>query len=80
MFAVCLFLAFVLSKCKNWRYRRHIQDIQKHIKDTVGDELGGNCYFINESEHDKTNKIICAPSENSDQPGHPPRLESSLSA
>ena len=24
--------------------------------------------------HDKTNKITCAPSEDSDQPGHPPSL------
>ena len=24
--------------------------------------------------HDKTNKVACAPSEDSDQPGHPPRL------
>ena len=27
-----------------------------------------------ESPHDKTNKMICAPSENPDQPGHPPSL------
>ena len=27
-----------------------------------------------EPEHDKPNKIICAPSEDSDQPGHPPSL------
>ena len=24
--------------------------------------------------HDKTNKVACAPSEDSDQPGHPPSL------
>ena len=29
---------------------------------------------INEPPHDKTNKIACAPSEDSDQPGHPPSL------
>ena len=28
----------------------------------------------NELPHDKTNKMACAPSENSDQPGHPPSL------
>ena len=28
----------------------------------------------NEPHHDKTNKMICAPSEDSDQPGHPPSL------
>ena len=27
-----------------------------------------------EPPHDKTNKMICAPSEVSDQPGHPPSL------
>ena len=33
-------------------------------------------YFngINEPPHDKTNKMACAPSEDSDQPGHLPRL------
>ena len=27
-----------------------------------------------EPAHDKTNKMACAPSEDSDQPGYPPRL------
>ena len=27
-----------------------------------------------EPRHDKTNKMICVPSEDSDQPGHPPSL------
>ena len=27
-----------------------------------------------EPQHDKTNKMICAPSEDSDQPGHTLRL------
>ena len=27
-----------------------------------------------EMQHDKTNKIACAPSKDSDQPGHPPSL------
>ena len=27
-----------------------------------------------EPAHDKTNKMACAPSEDSDQPGHPPSL------
>ena len=27
-----------------------------------------------EPPHDKTNKVTCAPSEDSDQPGHPPSL------
>ena len=29
---------------------------------------------IYEPAHDKTNKMACAPSEDSDQPGHPPSL------
>ena len=29
---------------------------------------------IFEQPHDKTNKMACAPSEDSDQPGHPPSL------
>ena len=28
----------------------------------------------NEPRHDKTNKVACAPSEDSDQPGHLPSL------
>ena len=30
--------------------------------------------FKNEPPHDKTNKMACAPSKDSDQPGHPPSL------
>ena len=31
----------------------------------------------NEPPHDKTNKMACAPSKDSDQPGHPPRQKDS---
>ena len=31
-------------------------------------------FLIIEPHHDKTNKMACAPSEDSDQPGHPPSL------
>ena len=31
-------------------------------------------FSVTERQHDKTNKITCAPSEDSDQPGHPPSL------
>ena len=27
-----------------------------------------------EPQHDKTNNVTCAPSKDSDQPGHPPSL------
>ena len=33
-----------------------------------------NWVKANEPPHDKTNKVTCAPSEYSDQPGHPPSL------
>ena len=32
------------------------------------------CKMKNEPPHDKTNKMACAPSEDSDQPGHSPSL------
>ena len=31
-------------------------------------------WLMYEPPHDKTNKMICAPREDSDQPGHPPSL------
>ena len=31
-------------------------------------------YILNEPPHDKINKMTCAPSEDSDQPGHPHSL------
>ena len=38
-------------------------------------ELGlKSIHFTNETFHDKTNKMACAPSDDSDQPGHPPSL------
>ena len=41
----------------------------------------GTCNSIIEPPHDKTNKITCAPSKDSNQPGHPPvRSESMLPA
>ena len=33
-----------------------------------------NVLAMYEPSHDKTNKMTCAPSEDSDQPGHPPSL------
>ena len=37
-----------------------------------------NILSPNEMPHGKTNKMVCAPSEDSDQPGHPPSLIKSL--
>ena len=39
------------------------------------DVVFGVCFpFPFEPPHDKTNKMACAPSEDTDQPGHPPSL------
>ena len=44
-------------------------------------DLYWDCQPINEPPHDKTNKMVCASSEDSDQSGHPPGWSaSSLSA
>ena len=32
------------------------------------------CEKVIEPPHDKSNEMACAPSEDSDQPGHPPSL------
>ena len=42
--------------------------------------LVGECSktLLNELEHDKTNKMTCVPSEDSDQPGHLPSLMCTL--
>ena len=34
------------------------------------------CFSLFEPPHDKTNKMACAPIEDSDQPEHPPSLSS----
>ena len=52
---------------KNW-HRRH-RRIQFAFKRDVQ-----VLRISNEQPHDKTNKIASAPSEDSDQPGHPPSL------
>ena len=40
----------------------------KRVKDRL------TCIQVIMPLHDKTKKMACAPSEDSDQPGHPPRL------
>ena len=44
------------------------------MQNTTRKELQLQSKFTNEPQHNKTNKMICAPSEDSDQPGHPPSL------
>ena len=45
-------------------------------KKNIGEKMAWKKIHTNafESLHDKTNKMACAPSEDSDQPGHPPSL------
>ena len=38
----------------------------------IAETFESTCIY--EPPHDKTNKMACAPSEDSDQPGHPPSL------
>ena len=67
------------------RMRRLAWTFAAHIGDKYQIRLTRSIWFfclctqiIIESPHGKTKKIICAPSEDSDQPGHPPTDQSSL--
>ena len=44
-----------------------------HTTDLPSDATSGHLQTLAQ-QHDKTNKLTCAPSEDSDQPGHPPSL------
>ena len=50
------------------------------IQDPMSQKAWSNCIelhlsnLLNEPHRNKTNKMTCAPSEDSDQPGHPPSL------
>ena len=46
-----------------------VPEIDKKNKST-----GNVLKFRTEQAHDKTYKMVCVPSEDSDQPGHPPSL------
>ena len=48
------------------------QEQQQHKYVANHSEAYKTC--TDEPPHNKTNKVICAPSEDSDQPGHPPSL------
>ena len=60
---------FIITK----HFFRH-EDAQNQNGLLLIDRKMGNTLRINEPPHDKTNKMACAPSEDSDQPGHPPSL------
>ena len=57
--------------------QKYVDTLNKHSNRILMDDtLHAHCYILNEYEppHDKTNKMECAPSEGSDQPGHLPSL------
>ena len=57
---------------------RHRHDMtEKFLKATLNpnkQQEHGHTSMLNEPPDDKINKMACAPSEDSDQPGHPPSL------
>ena len=58
---------------KNVRFLGVFQEI-KRLEITEISIVDASETKKNEATHDKTNKMIFAPSEDSDQPGHPPRI------
>ena len=48
--------------------------VYKSKSDLSRDKDGYKGVYTNEPRHDKIKKNECAPSEDSDQPGHPPSL------
>ena len=67
---MCSFLArFSQTKTKSDRLKGHLE-----TKDNINFSAKQNFNKKNEPPHDKTNKVACAPSEDSDMPGHPPSL------
>ena len=59
--------------CNIWAKRKGLSVVIKILSPVDCLPLPGAIYII-ESPHDKTNKNACAPSEDSDQPGHPHSL------
>ena len=76
-----------LPKARKWliKYPEASRELLELLKDKVVDYLVAqvkagaqvrleNTEFENEPPRDKTNKMACAPSKDSTQPGHPPSL------
>ena len=64
-------------KCVQWWFWSDCRLIWIFLGHTCSKVCFLTSWFISclyEPAHDKTNKMVCAPSEDSDQPGHPPRL------
>ena len=55
-----------------------ISEIPRLLQASVAEGTGWSCFLdmhiIIEQTHDETNKINCAHSKDSDQPGHPPSM------
>ena len=56
---------------ENWE--NEVRDSDYHPRPSEG-YLWRLGKFTFDPQHDKTNKMICAPSDDSDQPGHPPSM------
>ena len=69
-------LLYFLHQYSQWS--ETAQQIQEDLNTGYGNSKPINhlITYQNQTEppHDKTNKMACAPSEDSDQPGHPPSL------
>ena len=59
--------------CNIWAKRKGLSVVIKILSPMDCLSLPGTIYII-EPPHDKTNQMSCAPSEDSDQPGHPHSL------
>ena len=65
----------ILYMCKHWKLWRDCAgssepSLVAYVISTIISCLRWHIW----APHDKTNKMVCAPSEDSDQPGHPPSL------
>ena len=72
--AKCHQKKFTLSEILERRLLRINHDIQRvyeELYETQERLTALRVNQINESEHNKAHKMTCAPSEDSDQPGHP---------
>ena len=80
---VCLALLFCNFRTmhKNFMASMHVTDTGMHNIFTIAHNLTAAInhglppsFRVRDTAHDKTNKIACAPSEDTDQPGHPSSL------
>ena len=58
----------------SWRYKKVSLDITFRLEKVPYLDVWKRNRILYEPAHEKTNKMVCAPSEDSDQPGYPPSL------